>query len=104
MNTQNQKKHEWRGINDMQNGVGVEVPDNFSFKAFFHNPNVILGFIASIIGIAVAGFAIFLPPTFQMIGCIAGACISFAGVNAITGYINNCTANEAQNKTKKEKE
>lgn len=94
-------KPNWRGINDMHNGAGIDVPDNFSFHAFIHNRNVILGIIASIIGIAVAGISIYLPSTVQLIGCILGACISFAGVSTITNYINQCTVNETQNREKK---
>jgi hypothetical protein len=103
MSTQdkNQNHPEWRSINETRNGVGVEVPDSFSFRVFIHTPSVILGFIAAILGVVIAWLSTYLSDTPQLIVALAGTCLSFAGVSSITKYINDCTAKEAQNRNQK---
>ena len=91
--------HGWRGIN----GDHAQAPiarEGFNFSAFIRDKSVVVGIVACVLGVAFAGLAIYLPSGFwRMLGCIGGACVSFAGVAQITGYINKRTAYEAQNRS-----
>lgn len=93
-----QQPRGWRSINGDQTPAPI-AQEGFELRAFIRDRGVVVGIIACVAGVAVAGLAIYLPSGFwRMLGCIGGACVSFAGVSQITGYINRRTAYEAQNR------
>ena len=86
----------WRSINGELDPSPI-VPEAFDFKKFIREPKIIASFVASILGIVIAGLSIYITDdTVRVIGCLLGACISFGSVSQITGYINKRTAYEAQ--------
>lgn len=89
--------HNWKSINGEPQQFQTANPENFSFREFIQDRSVQIGILCCITGILVAALSIYIPwQPVHILGCITGACLSFAGISPITRYINNCTIAESQ--------
>lgn len=92
----------WKSINGTPQQFQTANPEIFTFQEFIHDRSVQIGILCCITGILVAALSIYIPwQTIHILGCITGACLSFAGISPITKYINNCTIAESQTHKKK---